>query len=333
MVSIASTDIRSNAEAAPVAASVRFSRRAVTGLAVAALAIAAVPYIVDERFTYHIAILVCFAAIGACSLHLIIRTGHVSLCHCAFIGVGAYVSANVVVTFGMPFIAGLIAGTLSAAVLALLIGPVILRLTGKYFVLITFLLGEILRMVFTDWQTATGGANGFPDIPAPAPFLADPKAFYLLALAAAALSIGVCGRILSSEIGRFVNAIRESEQLAECIGVPVIRTKILIFVIACAFAGFAGSLVAHYARYISPPNFGPIESLNLVIMNVIGGMNTLIGPLIGAFFLVLVPELLRGYVQFQHIIFGIVLIVVMAFMPGGMAELGSALRRWRRRAS
>ena len=78
--------------------------------------------------------------------------------------------------------------------------------------------------------------------------------------------------------------------------------------------------MAHYARYISPPNFGPIKSLNLVIMNVIGGMNTLIGPLIGAFFLVLVPELLRGYVQLQHVIFGIVLIVVMAFMPGGMAE-------------
>ena len=107
---------------------------------------------------------------------------------------------------------------------------------------------------------------------------------------------------------------------------PVIRTKILIFVIACAFAGFAGSLLAHYARYISPPNFGPIESLNLVIMNVIGGMNTLIGPLIGAFFLVLVPELLRGYVQLQHVIFGIVLIVVMAFMPGGMASLKDVLR-------
>ena len=189
-----------------------------------------------------------------------------------------------------------------------------------------------MRMVFTDWIAVTGGANGLPDIPPPAPIFADPKIYYLLALAAAVFTIGVCGRILSSEIGRFVNAIREFEQLTECIGVPVIRTKILIFVIACAFAGFGGSLMAHYARYISPPNFGPIESLNLVIMNVIGGMNTLIGPLIGAFFLVLVPELLRGYVQLQHIIFGIVLIVVMAFMPGGIAELGDAVRRLRRRA-
>jgi branched-chain amino acid transport system permease protein len=321
MASIASTDVASASETAPVTGSDRMSRTTIVMLAVVAMVLAIVPYAINERFGYHIAIIVCFAAIGACSLHLIIRTGHVSLCHSAFVGVGAYVSAYVAVTLGFPFLGGLVAGTLASALLALLIGPIILRLTGKYFVLITFLLGEILRMVFMDWQSVTGGANGFNDIPAPAPVFANPKWFYLLALGAAAFCIAVCGRILSSEIGRFVNAIRESETLAECVGVPVIRTKILIFVIACAFAGFAGSLMAHYARYISPPNFGPIESLNLVIMNVIGGMNTLIGPLIGAFFLVLVPELLRDYVQLQHVIFGIVLIVVMAFMPGGMASL------------
>jgi branched-chain amino acid transport system permease protein len=319
MTSIA--DMTSNADIPPAATAGRFSTGAILALVAIAVVIALIPYAINERFVYHIAIIVCFAAIGACSLHLIIRTGHVSLCHSAFVGVGAYVSAFVVVTLGVPFLGGLVAGTLASATLALLIGPVILRLTGKYFVLITFLLGEILRMVFMDWQSVTGGANGFSDIPPPAPVFADPKIFYLLALGATVFSIGVCARILSSEIGRYINAIRESEQLAECVGVPVIRTKILIFVIACAFAGFSGSLLAHYARYISPPNFGPIESLNLVIMNVIGGMNTLVGPLIGAFFLVLVPELLRGYVQFQHVIFGIVLIVVMAFMPGGMASL------------
>jgi branched-chain amino acid transport system permease protein len=321
MASIAGTDITSRAEAPPVTGTARTSRGTAIALAVVALVLAAVPYALDERFGYHIAIMVCFAAIGAGSLHLIIRTGHVSLCHSAFVGVGAYASANVVMKLHLPFVAGLLAGTLAAAALALVIGPIILRLTGKYFVLITFLLGEILRMVFVDWIAVTGGANGLSDIPSPSPAFADPKSFYLLALAAAVFCIAVCGRILSSEIGRFVNAIRESEQLAECVGVPVIRTKILMFVIACAFAGFAGSLLAHYAHYISPPNFGPIESLNLVIMNVIGGMNTLIGPLIGAFFLVLVPELLRGYVQLQHVIFGLVLIVVMAFMPGGMAGL------------
>jgi branched-chain amino acid transport system permease protein len=325
MASVADTGMAATAETAPAAGSVGMSRGTLVALIAAAAVLAAVPYVINERFAYHIAIMVCFAAIGASSLHLIIRTGHVSLCHSAFVGIGAYVSANVVIKLHLPFVGGLIAGTLASAAVGLVIGPIILRLTGKYFVLITFLLGEILRMVFVDWIAVTGGANGLSNIPAPSPSFAEPKTFYILALGATVFCVAVCGRILSSEIGRFVNAIRESEQLAECVGVPVIRTKITMFVIACGFAGFAGSLLAHYAHYISPPNFGPIESLNLVIMNVIGGMNTLVGPLIGALFLVLVPELLRGYVQLQHVIFGIVLIVVMAFMPGGIAGLRETL--------
>ncbi len=304
----------------PVASPDR-SRATMLGLCAAAGALMLAPYALNDRFFYHIAITVCFAAIGAASLHLIIRTGHVSLCHAAFIGVGAYASANVVTKLGAPFLGGVLAGTLAAALLGLIIGPIILRLTGKYFVLITFLFGEILRMVFVDWQAVTGGANGFSSIPAPAPYFAEPKQFYALALAAMVLCIGICGRILGSETGRFVNAIRDSEQLAECVGVPVIRMKVMVFVIACGFAGFAGALIAHYARYISPPSFGPLESLNLVIMNVIGGMQALTGPLIGAVFLVVVPEFLRGYVQVQHILFGVVLILVMAFLPGGIAGL------------
>ena len=322
MAAVAGTDMTSHAEAPPVAGSRAQLARHGRSACRRGNRSRGVPYALDERFGYHIAIMVCFAAIGASSLHLIIRTGHVSLCHSAFVGVGAYASANVVMKLNLPFVAGLAAGTLAAAALALVIGPIILRLTGKYFVLITFLLGEILRMVFVDWIAVTGGANGLSDIPAPASGLCRPE----IVLSARAGRDGVMHRDLwraSCRPRSVASSTRsaKSEQLAECVGVPVIRTKILMFVIACAFAGFAGSLLAHYARYISPPNFGPLKSLNLVIMNVIGGMNTLIGPLIGAIFLVLVPELLRGYVQLQHVIFGLVLIVVMAFMPGGMAGL------------
>jgi len=167
-----------------------------------AAALLAWPFVANERFVFHIAINVCLAAIAAASLHLIIRTGHVSLCHAAFIGIGAYTSAYVVMQLGLPFIAGLALGTFAAALLALLIGPVILRLTGKYFVLITFLFGEIVRMVFVDWQAVTGGANGITDIPAPAPIFAEPRNFYWLTLLAAALCIGFCGRLLQSELGR-----------------------------------------------------------------------------------------------------------------------------------
>ena len=151
MASVAGTDMTSNAEARH-----SWRRRAtrsgrLLAFAIVAFVIAVTPYAINERFVYHIAIMVCLAAIGACSLHLIIRTGHVSLCHSAFVGVGAYVSANVVMKLNLPFVGGSPPERSRRPPLALLIGPIILRLTGKYFVLITFLLGEILRMVFVDW--------------------------------------------------------------------------------------------------------------------------------------------------------------------------------------
>lgn len=281
------------------------------------------PLAVQDRFFIHVGILVLLAAIGASSLHLIIRTGHVSLCHASFIGIGAYACVDCVMLLQLPFIAGLAAGAAAAALVALVIGPIILRLTGKYFVLITFLLGEIIRMIFSDWQSLTGGANGILNIPPPSPFFNDPLHFYYLALAVSALCVGFCARLLRSEIGRTVDSIREGQRLAECAGVPVLRVKVTVFVIACALAGLEGGLGAHYAHYISPLAYSTLESLNLVVINVVGGMQTLAGPLIGTLFLVVTPELLRGYVELQHIFFGAILIVVIAFFPGGLAGIGA----------
>lgn len=301
-----------------------FARAGLAALALAFLVLW--PLAVQERFFIHVGILVLLAAIGATSLHLIIRTGHVSLCHASFIGVGAYTCVDCVMRLHWPFVAGLAAGAGAAALLALAIGPIILRLTGKYFVLITFLLGEIMRMIFSDWQSVTGGANGILNIPPPSQFFNDPLHFYYLALVVSALCVGFCARLLRSEVGRTMDSIREGQRLAECAGVPVLRVKVTIFVIACALAGLGGGLGAHYAHYISPPAYSTMESLNLVVINVIGGMQTLAGPLIGTLFLVITPELLRGYVELQHIFFGIILVVVIAFFPGGLAGIGASLR-------
>lgn len=303
------------------------SRAIKYGLSVAAAVFLLVwPLFVHDRFLYHMAITLLLAAIGASSLHLIIRTGHVSLCHAAFLGVGAYICVNLVMRLKLPFAVGILAGAGGAALLALAIGPIILRLTGKYFVLVTFLFGEIVRMVFVDWQSLTGGANGILEIPPPSPFFADPQHYYYLALALSALCVGLCARILTSEIGRAIDSIREGEQLAECAGVPVIRIKVMVFVIACGLVGFEGGVQAHYSHYVSPQAYSITESLNFIIINVIGGMTSLVGPLLGTGFIVITPELLRGYVELQQIIFGAILILVMAFLPGGLAGLGGRVR-------
>jgi branched-chain amino acid transport system permease protein len=278
------------------------------------------PLLTDDRFLHHVGVLLCLTAIGSASLHLIIRTGHVSLCHAAFMAFGAYGSVLTVMRLGLPFPAGLLAGTAAAAALAAIIGPVVLRLTGKYFVLITFLFGEVVRMAIVENVALTGGSNGIFNVPPPHAIFLDTRNYYYLSLAFAVFGVGLCGRLLASEFGRAMNAMRDSDRLAECSGVPVIRFKIIVFIIACALAGMQGSLMAHYNKVISPENFSGIISLNLVVMNVIGGMASLAGALIGTVIMVLLPELLRGYVNIQHIIFGAILFATMAFLPGGIME-------------
>jgi branched-chain amino acid transport system permease protein len=320
---------------APLAASRSLSRQigGAVGLGLPAV-LAGWPLLVPNRFLLTIGTLILLGAIGAASLHLIIRTGQMSFGHAAFAGVGSYSCVLAVTKLGLGPFAGLLLGIAAPALVALLIGPVVLRLTGKYFVLVTFLLGEIIRMGFVECISVTGGSNGISGIPPLHPALASPLAIYYVCLAAAALCVGLCARILASEIGCTMDSVREAPSLAECSGVPVIRLKVTIFVLACAIAGLYGGLTAFFLGYIDPNTFSMALSLNLVVMNVIGGMYSLAGPLIGTVFIVALPELLRAYVELQQVFFGIILIVVMAAFPGGMVDIVARLRnlivRWRR---
>lgn len=279
------------------------------------------PLITGGGFLLTIGTLVAMNLIGAVSLHLIIRTGHVSLAHAAFMGLGAYTAALTLLRLGWVFPFNLLAGATVPAIFALALGPILLRLTGKYFVLVTFMLGEIVRLVLTQWTSVTGGANGIFGIPAPLPAFDGPVAFYYLVLFVSLLSIGLVLRILVSPIGEIIDAVREAERVAACSGVHVLRIKVLAFVIACALVGLQGGLYAHYVRYVDPGGFTSVQSLNFVVMNVIGGMGHFIGPVIGTVFLVATPEFLRDYVEVQQILFGALMIIVMAALPGGLASL------------
>lgn len=285
------------------------------------------PLVTTNNYLVTIATLIALNAIGASSLHLIVRTGLVSLAHAAFMGIGAYTAVLTLMSLGWPFPLNLLAGMAAPALVALVIGPVLLRLSGKYFVLVTFLFGEIVRLVLTEWQSVTGGANGIFSIPPPTAALAAPLPFYYFVLAVALVCVGIVARLLVSEFGRAIDSLREAEQLAECSGIPVTRFKVIVFVIGCGLVGIQGGLQAYLLRYIDPSAFTFVQSLNLVVMNVIGGMEHLGGALIGTVFIVALPELLSGYVEVQQILFGIILLVVMAVVPGGIVGLWGRLRR------
>lgn len=295
--------------------------------AAAAAALLAFP-LAAGGFLTHTATLVLLTVIGAAGFHLILRVGLVSLGHAAFAGIGGYTSVILMMTFGLPWIVCFVAGGVSAAALALLVGPIVLRLKGVYFVLITFTFGEILRLIFNDWQSMTGGANGISHIPPPWPALMDTRAYYYLALFAAGAAILFCARLLASDFGRKMDAIRESESLAEANGIPVFAVKVIVFAIGCTLAGLQGSLQAHFIRLISPLAYSFQESLNFLVMNVVGGSNSLVGPIVGTVFLVALPEFLRGWVEYQFIIYGVILVVVMAALPGGLVELWQRACRW-----
>jgi branched-chain amino acid transport system permease protein len=283
------------------------------------------PIFVHEMFFAYIGTLMLLYTIGAASLHLVLRTGHLSLCHAAFMGLGGYTSALLTTRLGWPFALAFLASGLMPAVVALVVGPIVLRLRGVYFVLITFTLGEVVRLVLNEWKSLTGGADGIFRIPPPSPLLADKRAYYYFALAMAVVCVGVVARILSSQTGRYIDAIRESERLAQSSGVPILRFKVMIFAIACGLVGFQGSLLAHFITFVAPGSYTFNESLNLLVMNVIGGMGSLAGPLIGAVFLTALPEFLRGWVELQRVLYGVVLMLVMLFVPGGLIEIGRRL--------
>jgi len=299
--------------------------KAVLG-ALLALCFLVLPLLRPGEFILSLATTLLITAIATTSLHLIVRLGSVSLAHGAFMGLGSYAAVLSAMKLGLPFPLALIVSFLVPAALGLAVGPVLLRLSGKYFVLVTFLMGEIIRLIFVSWQSLTGGSNGIFGIPYPYKAFASHTVFYYFTFVLAALCIGLVARVLQSEIGRTMDAIREDSRLAQCSGIPVLRTKVAIFTLSCGLVGISGALFAYFVRYIDPTSFSITQSLNFVVMNVVGGMYQLAGPIVGTVFFVILPEFLRGYVDFQRIIFGICLVVVMAALPGGIVGLIARLR-------
>ena len=176
------------------------------------------PLLYAPPFLLYIATLVLLASIGATSLHLVIRSGHVSLGQAAFMGIAGYASVLLVMRAGWPFHFAFLASVALAGLAGLAIGPVLLRMTGKYFVLVTFLFGEMVRLVFIEWVSLTGGSNGIFEIPPPYPLFKSPLAYYYLALAAAAVCIGICARILGSEIGRTIELLARGRAARRLLG-------------------------------------------------------------------------------------------------------------------
>lgn len=299
-------------------------------LTVLAILVAAllVPLAITESYHLHLVNITYIYIILALSLGLIVGfIGELSLGHAAFFAIGAYTSALITKDLGLSFWIALPIAIAFATVTGFLVGYPALKLKGPYFAITTLAFGEIIRLVINNLEWLTRGAMGLPGIKPPNPITIpkmfiidfyDRRVFYYLILFFVLLSITIVYRIVYSRVGRSFIAIREDDVLAKSIGVNVMRYKIIAFLVSSGMAGLGGSLYAHYFLFISPVTFDVSQSINMVLMVIIGGSTSILGPILGAFLITLLPEILRAIAEYRMVIYGAILVFMIIFMPDGI---------------
>ncbi len=249
--------------------------------------------------------------------------GQISLGHGAFYGIGAYTTAILCVRYGFsPWIA-LPCAILLATGVAFLIGIPMLKLSGYYLGMGTLGFGMIVAIIFREWAGFTGGASGFVGIP-PLDLgsisLNSGYNYALLVWAVVVITMLLCRRLIRSRMGRALRSIHDSERAAAAVGVNTQRLKLQIFVFSAGVAALAGFLYAHFVSFISPGSFDFLASIRMVTMVVIGGMASVWGAILGASLLTLLPEWLHAFSDFEMVIYGLILMLVMIFMPQGLTR-------------
>jgi branched-chain amino acid transport system permease protein len=291
---------------------------------VAVAAIACVPWLWDSRYVFHIATMAAIMIPLAASMHLMLAIGQLSLAQAAFMGIGAYTSALLTMSLGVPALIALVCGGILAGIVAGVTGPIFLRIKGVYFVLLTFAFGQIVNLLLQDWVSLTGGNSGLYGIPKITVFglrIASVQHFYLLALAFAAIVILALRAIEKSDIGAILESLNTNEMVSRSLGASALSWRIATYVTSAFIAGVSGGLYAFYIGFLSPDPFGFRLVVDLIVMNVVGGIGTVFGPLLGAIFIVPLPELLRGAREYQLLIYAGVLIVFILFFRQGLAAL------------
>ncbi len=284
-------------------------------------------------------LMLCGIAITmAVSLNLINGfTGQFSIGHAGFMAVGAYSSAYFSVNYGarlaatlgdgtfgwvVALFAATLIGAACAGVAGLLVGVPSLRLKGDYLAIVTLGFGQII-VVFLNNIEAIGGARGYSGIPIV-------KSFFWIFLIAV-LTIVIVYNIVTSAFGRALISIREDELAAEAMGVNTTRYKVSAFVISSALAGAGGVLLAHFDGSLNPTSFEFIKSFEILIMIILGGLGSIVGSVLGAILLTILPEALRGFAQYRMVIYSLLLIILMITRPQGLLGTTDLFKKWRKR--
>jgi len=250
--------------------------------------------------------------------------GLLDLGYVAFYAVGAYSYALLNYHFGIGFWLALPIGAGMGALFGILLGYPVLRLRGDYLAIVTLGFGEIIRLILENWNDFSFGPSGIANIPRPGFFginfslSAASNYLYFLLIGLTLLTIFVVNRLQDSRIGRAWIALREDEIACQAMGIDKTKTKLTAFALGATWAGMAGVLFAAKTTFINPASFTIWESIIILCVVVLGGMGSVIGVILGALVLILLPEYLRAFSEYRMLVFGFILVVMMIFRPGGI---------------
>lgn len=305
-----------------------------------ALALVVAPWLVDEYWLAQLTFVLIYAVVGLGLMLLAGFTGQFSIGHAAFLGTGAYTQA-VLVNMGVPFALALVAAAVLSAAVGVLVALPALRVKGIYLGIATLAFGFIVEEVFARWERVTGGNAGL-HVHSPTLFGHDVGSgapFYFVCLVVAVLcTLGILN-LLRAPTGRAFVAIRDSEISAQSMGIHLARYKTLSFAISAALAGLGGALYAHKISFLSPDQFSILQSIDLLLLVVIGGLGSVHGAFLGAIFIITMPQLISMSKDWlpetigqapglQGLVYGLVLIAFVLFEPLGLYGRWLKIRTW-----
>jgi branched-chain amino acid transport system permease protein len=293
-----------------------------------AVIVVALPLVLPSSFYVRVAALVFINGLAVLGLNLLMGfAGQVSLGHAGFFGIGAYAVALGPAYLGLPVWASLIGGTGLSALLAFLVGRPILRLSGYYLAIATLGMGMLIAMVVSNESDITGGPNGM-EVPRLVLFgwrVAGPATWYWVSGVTLVIGVWVMVNLIESPTGRAFRAIHDSEVAARVLGVNVARYKLLAFVLSAVFASVAGSYLVLFDGFVTPNTASFLLSIEFVVMAVLGGLGSIFGSIVGAAILVILPQFLTVFHDYEHIVLGAIIIVFLIFLPRGIVPAVASL--------
>lgn len=299
------------------------------GIITTIIILSLIPFLLQNSFHYEVAIMCMFNAIICIGLNMLVGyAGQISLGHGAFAGLGAYVAVILSTTYELDPMLSIIIACIALALLAFFVSKPVLKLEGHYLAMATLAVGIIISIVLTNESQLTGGPDGMGvgQFHILGYVFENDIQWYVLAAILLVFSIWALQNVVNSPFGRILRCIRDSETAAKAIGADVPYYKTFVFVLSVVIATIAGSLYSYYTGFISPEQSGFMRSIELVVMIVFGGLGRIYGAVFGAIIITALPQFLTSFHDYEHMIFGAIIIFVMIFMPKGIVSIFDTLR-------